>query len=67
LSSGVASDPKDSKSFFLYYEEKSFSKILYLFLYEIEIVNFQKILARVEMLMLYSFEGGRKDKTKKTD
>jgi hypothetical protein len=66
LSSGVATDPKDSKTF-LHNKEKSFSKILYKFLYETEIVNFQKILARVEMLMLYSSEGGRKDKTKKTD
>jgi len=64
LSSGVASDPKDSKSF-LYYEEKTFSKILYQFLYETEIVTFEKILAIVEMPMLYSSEGGRKDKTKK--
>lgn len=42
-SSGVASDPKESKSF-LSYEGKSFSRILYKFLYEIEIVTFQKIL-----------------------
>lgn len=41
MSSGVASDPKDSKSFF---EGKSFSKILYKFLHETEIVTFQKIL-----------------------
>jgi hypothetical protein len=43
LSSGVASDPKDSKSF-PPEERKDFSKILYEFLYEIEIVTFQKIL-----------------------
>lgn len=66
MSSGVASDPKDSK-FFLYYEEKTFSNILYQFLYETEIVTFEKILAIVEMPMLYSSEGGRKDKTKKKD
>jgi hypothetical protein len=43
LSSGAASDPKDSKSF-LSSGGKSFSKILYEFLYEAEIVTFQKIL-----------------------
>lgn len=63
MSSGVGSDPKDSKSF-LSYEEKSFSKILYKFLYETEIVTFQKLLTIGEMPMLYSSEGGRKDKTK---
>ena len=63
MSSGVASDPKDSKSF-LSYGGKSFSKILYEFLYETEIVTFQKILPVVEMPMLYSSEGGKKDKTK---
>jgi hypothetical protein len=62
LSSGVASDPKDSKSF-PSYEGKSFSKILYKFIYETEIVTFQKILMIVKMLMLYSSEGGTKDKT----
>ena len=61
MSSGVGSDPKDSKSFF---EGKSFSKILYKFIYETEIVPFQKILTLVEMPMLYSSEGGKKDKTK---
>ena len=43
LSSGVASDPNDSKSFPSYeasYEGKSFSKILYKFIYETEIVTF---------------------------
>jgi hypothetical protein len=60
LSSGVASDPNDSKSF-PSYEGKSFSKILYKFLYENEIVTFQKIPMIAEMSMLY--EGGRKDKT----
>lgn len=64
MSSGVASDPKDSKSF-LHNKEKTFSKILYEFFYEIEIVTFKKILAIVEMPMLYYSEGGRKDKTKK--
>ena len=62
MSSGVASDPKDSKSF-TSYEGKSFSKILYKFIYETEIVTFQKILMIVKMLMLYSSEGGTKDKT----
>lgn len=62
MSSGVASDPKDSKSF-PSYEGKSFSKILYKFIYETEIVTFQKILMIVKMLMLYSSEGGTKDKT----
>lgn len=66
LSSGVASDPNDSKSFpsyeaFYAYEGKSFSKILYKFIYETEIVTFQKITMIAEMSMLY--EGGRKDKT----
>jgi hypothetical protein len=66
LSSGVGSDPKDSKSFF-YYEGKSFSKILYKFRYEIEIVTFQKIImiGINTYTLLYSSEGGRKDKTKK--
>ena len=63
MSSGVASDPKDSKSF-PSYEGRSFSKILYKFIYETEIVTFQKILPVVEMPMLYSSEGGKKDKTK---
>jgi hypothetical protein len=63
LSSGVGSDPKDSK-YFLSYERKSFSKILYKFIYETEIVPFQKIITLVEMPMLYSSEGGKKDKTK---
>ena len=63
MSSGVASDPKDSKSF-LYYEEKSFSKILYKFLYESEIVTFQKILTIVEMPMLF-LKVGEKIKLKK--
>lgn len=63
MSSGVASDPKDSKSF-LSYEGKSFSRILYKFLDETEIVIFQKIVTIVGgMPMLYSSEGGRKDKT----
>ena len=31
--------------------------------YEIEIVTFQKIIMIAEMPMLYSSEGGRKDKT----
>ena len=62
MSSGVASDPKDSKSF-PSYEGRSFSKILYKFIYETEIVTFKKILMIVKMLMLYSSEGGRKDKT----
>ena len=62
MSSGVASDPKDSKSF-PSYEGRSFSKILYKFIYETEIVTFQKILMIVKMLMLYSSEGGTKDKT----
>ena len=62
MSSGVASDPKDSKSF-PSYEGRSFSKILYKFIYETEIVTFQKILMIVKMLMLYSSEGGIKDKT----
>ena len=64
MSSGVASDPNDSKSFPSYeasYEGKSFSKILYKFIYETEIVTFQKIPMIAEMSMLY--EGGRKDKT----
>ena len=64
MSSGVASDPKDSKSF-LSYEGKSFSKILYEFLYETEIVTFQKTLT-IEGDVYASFfwsEGGRKDKT----
>lgn len=68
MSSGVGSNPKDSKYFLSYvwksYERKSFSKILYKFLYETEIVPFQKILTLVEMPMLYSSEGGKKDKTK---
>jgi hypothetical protein len=62
LSSGVASDPKDGKSF-PSYEGRSFSKILYKFIYETEIVTFQKIRIIVKMLMLYFSEGGRKDKT----
>lgn len=41
VSSSVESDPKDSQSF-LFYEEKSFSKTLYKYLYEneTEIVTF---------------------------
>ena len=39
LSSGVASDPKDSKTF-PSYKGKSFSRILYKFIYETEIVTF---------------------------
>ncbi|CAN4128591.1 unnamed protein product [Withania somnifera] len=42
LSSGVGSDPKDSK-YFLSYERKSFSKILYKFIYETEIRGEQAI------------------------
>ena len=55
LSSGVASDPNDSQSFPSYEasnEGKSFSKILYKFIYETEIVTFQKIPMIVEMSML---------------
>ena len=63
MSSGVGSDPKDSK-YFLSYARTSFSKILYKFIYETEIVPFQKIITLVEMPMLYSSEGGKKDKTK---
>lgn len=63
MSSGVASDPKDSKSF-LSSEEKSFSKILYKFLYETEIGTFQRILTITEMLLCYSSGGGKKDKMK---
>lgn len=67
MSSGVESDPKDSKSFLPYQrKEKTFSKILYLykFIYETEIVTFQKTLMIAERPMFYSSEGGRKDKTK---
>lgn len=59
MSSGVGSDPKDSKAFLM--KGKSFSKILYKILYETEIVTFQKILTIGE---LYSSDGGKKDKTK---
>ena len=67
MSSGVASDPKDSKSF-PSYEGRSFSKILYKFIYETEIVTFTENSndsenAIVKMLMHYCSEGGRKDKT----
>ena len=62
MSSGVASDPKDGKSF-PSYEGRSFSKILYKFIYETEIVTFQKTLMIAERPMFYSSEGGRKDKT----
>lgn len=72
MSSGVASDPKDSNSFFLYYfiyeyeekyEEKAFSKILYKFIYETEIVTFEKLLAIFEMPML-RLRAGEKIKRK---
>lgn len=63
MSSGVASDPKDSKFFFLM-EESLFQRFYINFIYETEIVTFQKILPVVEMPMLYSSEGGKKDKTK---
>jgi hypothetical protein len=43
LSSGVASDPKDSKFFFLL-EESLFQGFYMNFIYEIGIVTFQKIL-----------------------
>ena len=41
--------------------EKSFSKILYKFLYETEIVTFQRILM---IGGIFSSEGGKKDRTK---
>lgn len=63
MSSGVGLDFKDSKYFF-FYERKFFLKILYKFIYEIEIVIFYKILILVEMFMFYFFEGGKKDKIK---
>ena len=63
MSSGVESDPKDSKSF-PSYKGKSFWRILYKFIYETEIVTFQKTLKIAERPMFYSSEGGRKDKTK---
>ena len=63
MSSGVASDPKDSKPF-LPKKEKAFAKILYKFLDETEIGTFQKIITIAEMLICYSSDGGRKDKMK---
>lgn len=45
------------------YEKKSFSKILYKFLYESGIVTFQKILISNNSGHAFFSEGRRKDKT----